>query len=107
MFLSLEPETAQRAADRGNRPRYVGMTWGVWANVLVGMVRFCVKYPGLDFEFGVSVQEGGFRGVGIAGGELREWGVGDALGECLKGEGEGEGRHCLRVLGGEGGGVEE
>lgn len=79
----------------------MGLTWWIWANALQGIQRFTVRYPGLEFDFWVSVEEGGGDGVVVATGELVQYAEGGEVGRCLDGVGlDEESRKCLLRLGG-------
>lgn len=100
MYLTLDPNDRQRAANFGDRPRYVALTWGIWTNALLGLQRFTTMYPRLDFDFAIQVHEGGAEKLVIAKGELREYDLGrpgdlDALSACLQAVDSDKASECL------------
>ena len=34
------------------------LTWGIWTNALIGINRFRLAYPGLDFDFVIHIMPG-------------------------------------------------
>lgn len=67
-FIGLEPERVVPAMVKP--PWFVGPTWGIWTNALIGINRFRLAYPGLDFQFKVYVAQGGFEDFNAAFGKL-------------------------------------
>ena len=67
-FIGLEPERVVPAMAAP--PALVGPTWGIWTNALVGINRFRIAYPNLDFQFRVFVQQGGYEEFCAAFGKL-------------------------------------
>ena len=66
--MSLVPRKRQQSET--GVPRWVGLTWGIWENTLVGINRFRLAFPGRDFVFKVFVEQGGFPGFECGTGQM-------------------------------------
>lgn len=58
VFLGLEPKKVVPA--KVTPPWFVGPRWGIWVSALIGINKFRTAYPGLDFEFRIYIEQGGF-----------------------------------------------